>query len=464
VILLSRARGFVCSVTSARELYRDVPVSCATHWNSAGADGNIAAAFVPLRSTSKGKLMKRTALAGAVLGTLAFPLFAQTQQVKPPIAVYWVSAETNAGMSVGMPAGFGGMLPAGMQGGKRLKLDLGSQQSASAPRAAHAIPATLAMGQSLPLLTPEAQPAQAPRTGEEPQQYDRPKGRMLIYWGCGEAIRAGQPIVVDFAKMSGPEASKAFRSHNVSRPQGPAFGRSRTYGDWPNRENGTAVPQQASLIGDHTIAGNYSPEIGFAVGDRHDFMAPVAFEPVRKTPAGAFQVRWQSIPTAIGYFATAVGQDNQSDTVMWSSSDVQEMGHALMDYLPPSEVQRLIRERVVMTPQTTDCAVPAGIFKGEGAMFNFIAYGDELNVVHPPRPGNPKQVWEQQYAVKVRLKSTGMTMLAEADTGSRARGPAPAQRDADAQQRGAPQQAERAPTGADAVQEGINVLRGLFGR
>src|SRR3712207_9540582 len=85
----------------------------------------------------------------------------------------------------------------------------------------------------------------------------------------------------------------------------------------------------------------------------------------------------------------------------------------------------LIKERIVMNPQTTECAVPGGIFKSEGAMFNFIAYGDELNVVHPPRPKDPKQVWEQQYAVKLRLKSTGMTMLAEGDSaGGRARGPA----------------------------------------
>ena len=411
--------------------------------------------------------MKRLALAGAVLGTIASPLFAQTQQVKPPIAVYWVSAETSGGMGTAMPAGFGGMLPPGMQGGKRLKLDLGSQQSAPAPRAAHSIPPTLSMGQSLPLLTPEMERAQAARSSDEPQQFEQPKGRMLIYWGCGETIRAGQPVVVDFAKMGSQEGAKAFRARNVSRPTGPASARSRTYGDWPNRENSTAVPQQASLVGDHTVSGNYSPEIRFSVGDRHDFMAPVAFDPVRKTSAGAFQAKWQAIPTAIGYFATAVGQgETQNDVVMWSSSDVQEMGHQLMDYLPPAEVQRLIKERVVMTPQTTECAVPAGIFKGEGAMLNFIAYGDELNVIHPPRPKDPKQVWEQQYAVKLRLKSTGMTMLAESDTGGgRARGPA--QRNVPAQQ-----QDERAvrsepaspPTGVDAVQEGVNLLRGLFGR
>src|SRR6185369_16554066 len=123
--------------------------------------------------------------------------------------------------------------------------------------------------------------------------YERPKGRMLIYWGCGEQIRAGQPVVVDFAKLGSQEAAAAFRSRSISRPAGPASGRNRTYGDWPNRENSTAVPQQASLVGDHTVAGNYSPEIRFSVDQAHDFMAPVAFDPVRKSAAGAFQVRWQ---------------------------------------------------------------------------------------------------------------------------------------------------------------------------
>ncbi|MGZ5091243.1 MAG: hypothetical protein ACXWCY_14545 [Burkholderiales bacterium] len=407
--------------------------------------------------------MKRVAIAGAIFVVVAIPVSAQNQ-VKPPIAVYWVSAETNAGMGMAMPTGMGGMMPPGMQGGKRLKLDLGSAQSASGePRADHAIPANLNMGNSLPLLTPQGERPQGRPEQQSDPRYEQPKGRMLIYWGCGETIRAGQPVIVDFAKLGSQDAAKAFRSRNVSRPTGPAAGRNRTYGEWPNRQNGTAVPAQASLQGDHVVAGNYSPEIRFAVDDRHDFMAPVAFDPVRKTSAGAFQVTWQSIPTAIGYFATAVGQgETQNDVVMWSSSDVQEMGQALMDYLPPAEVQRLIKEKVVMTPQTTECSVPAGIFKGEGAMLNFIGYGDELNVVHPPRPKDPKQVWEQQYAVKVRLKSTGMTMLTERDMGNRARAPG---RGADTSGQQADERSTpRAPSPADAVKEGVNVLRGIFGR
>lgn len=58
-----------------------------------------------------------------------------------------------------------------------------------------------------------------------------------------------------------------------------------------------------------------------------------------------------------------------------------------MSHLPPAEVQRLIREKVVMAPQTTECAVPAGIFKNVGAMLNFIGYGDELTVRLCSSPG-----------------------------------------------------------------------------
>lgn len=399
-----------------------------------------------------------------LLAAAAWPVMAQTQQVRPPIAVYWLSAETNAGMGMSVPAGIGAFLPPGMAGGKRLRLALGSSQTASGePRAAHAIPPAMAMGASLPLLTPVAQKGPTGGTDDEPP-FERPKGRMLIYWGCGEAVRAGQPVIVDFSKLDAQEAGRVFRSRAISRPTGPASGRNRTYGEWPNRESQQAVPAQSSLQGGHTVSGNYSPEIRFNVTDRHDFLAPLAFDPVTKSAAGAFQVKWQSVPNALGYFATAMGQgENQTDVVMWSSSDSQEFGQVLMDYIPPAEVQRLIREKVVMPSSTTSCSVPAGIFKSDGAMLNMIAYGDELNVVHPPRPADPKQTWEQEYAVKLRIKSTGGTLLAEGERAA-PRGRAAQSAPDTATGKAEPQQPAQAPNTMDAVKDGVNLLRGLFGR
>ena len=410
--------------------------------------------------------MKTAPLILAAAATLAGTASAQTQQIKPPIAVYWMSVETAGGMGMALPPGMGALMPPGMAGGKRMTLELGSSQSATAdPRAAHAIPPALALGASLPLVTPRIERAPARERDEEPT-FEQPKGRVLVYWGCGDKIRAGQPVIFDFASMNPQDAARAFRSVNIARQRGPSPGRNRTYGTWPNQEDNRPVPANGSLKGDHVVAGNYSPEIRFAVIERHDFMDAVALDPVSKTAAGALAVKWKAVPTATGYFASAFGQgDTQNDMVMWSSSEVQVMGQSLMDYIAPAEVERLIRDKVVMPQQTTECAVPAGIYKNEGAVLNFIAYGDELNLVHPPRPKDPKQTWEQIWAAKLRLKSTAMTMLSDSESGlrrNRSGGSSGIERSQPAQRETEPRQPDKAPTPADAVQEGVKALRGIL--
>ena len=413
--------------------------------------------------------MKFRCVAVAVAAMLPLSVLAQTQQIRPPIALYWMSVETAGGMGMDIPSGMGGFMPPGMQGGKRMRLELGSSQQASGDaHAAHAIPAGLAMGQSLPLLTPRIERAPKGGRDEEPG-FEQPKDRMLIYWGCGETVRPGQPVIIDFATLNSQDAARAFRSRSIARPRGPAPGRNRTYGIWPNQEDARPIPPAGSLRGEHTISGNYSPEIRFPVDEPYDFMEAVAFDPVRKTAGGAYAVKWKQVPTATGYFATATGQgENQNDVVTWSSSESQEMGQVLMDYIPPAEVARLIREKVVMPPQTTDCTVPAGIFKSDASMLNFIAYGNELNLVHPPRPKDPKQTWEQEWAVKLRLKSTAMTLLADGEGGGRRQRNSARERTSEpaaqppAQGNAPPAQADKPQTPPDAVQEGVKALRGIL--
>ena len=370
---------------------------------------------------------------------------AQTQVVKPPIATYWMSAETAAGMSMpGMGAMMAGMAGARGQSGRNLMLQLGSQQPASgAPRAEHDIPPGMNMGPLLPLVTPQREPAA--RGGERPEGMEKPKGRMLIYWGCGEKLRAGQPVVIDFAGMAEGRTPPNTASRRVAVQSGPAFGRSRSYGDWPNAEQPKPVPADASLRGEHIIKGNYSPEIKFSL-DR-DFLARV------ELAASGDTVRWNAIQNATGYFATLHGAQGENEIVFWSSSELQEMGGALMDYLPPAEVARLIREKVVMEPRTLECTVPGEVVKKAGTpMFNFIAYGEEANFAQPPRPADPKIAWEPLWAVKVRFKSTALLLLGEHGERAETRQTTPSN---------PPPQGRAAP---DPVKEGINVIRGIFGR
>jgi hypothetical protein len=407
--------------------------------------------------------MKRTGtlLCGGLLFA-ASACLAQAQQQKPPIAVYWLSAETASGMPMG---GRGGMdMAAMMMGGgggarRELLLQLGSQQTATDPAAKHNIPPGMKMGDALPLLTPvTVRPEREPK--EIPDDFEKPQGRMLIYWGCGEKTRPGQPLIIDFAKMASAKAMPpdlfAFRL-SMQRPPSP--NRNRGYGDWPNKDNSTRVPADASLIGSHVVAGNYSPEIRFNVDDKHDFLAPVSLDTADKTPGGGITARWQSVPRALGYFATVISATaGGKDMVMWSSSERRVFGDSLLTWLPNADVTRLISEKVILPPQTTECVVPAAVVSaGEGGMMRFIAYGDELNLAYPPRPADPKAVWEPDWAVKLRQKSTAVSMLGMKMPAAGRRGARRTDNAGDA--------AGDVPTSpGDAVmKEGAKALRGILG-
>jgi hypothetical protein len=437
----------------------------------------------------------------AALGLVAPQAGAQTtpaQVVRGPVATYWLSADTVSGfgaMGAGGGMGIGGML--GMLAGRApapvrtLDLRLGSSQGASgAPEAAHLIPPGMSMGPQLPLVTPEPTRASTePAERTLPKGIDeQPKGRMLIYWGCGEKVGPGQPVVIDFSKIGPGQPMPNLVSRSVRGPRGPSFGQSRSYGAWPNERDRQTVPAQASLRGEHQIKGNYSPDIRFAV-EQHDFMPPVELSTSRQ-PAGTQQMSWRPVGGATGYFMSAVGAGSADsggavDVVMWTSSAVQETGAALTDYVQPAEVARLIRERVVLPPDRTECTLPAEVVKSMPAgLLSFIAYGDELNVLHPPRPADPKVPWDIQWSVKLRLKSSTTQMLGEGMAGQMGgpggggRAPAgapsagsapPTPAGSTPPSDGAPPSASQTPANpSDAVEQGLRegarVLRGLFNR
>jgi hypothetical protein len=94
------------------------------------------------------------------------------------------------------------------------------------------------------------------------------------------------------------------------------------------------------------------------------------------------------------------------DMILWTSSEQPEAGWGLIDFLAPGQVERWIRERVIMPSSTTRCAIPAGIFAGtDGAMGRLVAYGPELSRAAPGQ--NP------EWTMRLRLMSSGMTLLGE---------------------------------------------------
>ena len=315
----------------------------------------------------------------------------------------------------------GGDYAAMMQGGgppvRTLSLQLGSIDKPSGdPTAEHLIPTGLNMGPSLPLVTPVAPPPEkSDGDYQMPDQMRQPKGKLLIYWGCGEHA-AAPPIVIDFATIAQGQMPK-MPTIEVKSGHPPSSGRSATYGSWPNIKDSQRVPDDGSLVGDHMVRGDYSPDIHFRLGPDHDFMGPLNLNQA-PTDGGALRLTWAPVQGATGYYAWLMGVAGKGGggdgktMVMWTSGMKASAFSALFDYLPPSEVRRLVAEQVVMAPQTTECIVPEEVRNaGAMGMLSMIAYGDEVNFADPPRPSSAKAPWNLKYVVKVRFKSTTSLMM-----------------------------------------------------
>lgn len=356
----------------------------------------------------------------AVTMMLASAGSAQVKQaVTGPGSTYWVTAETVSGMGA-MAAGRGGagIVGAMMGGGAggatahNLHLQLGSSRKATGePAAEHLPPSGLKAGASLPLVTPRVERASGTTGGGWDGRMERPKGKMLIYWGCGEAARPGQPVVIDFAKLAAGQVPPNLTAVNVKAMTPPTADRHASYGEWPNHRSRTNVPANGSLVGEHVVRGNYTPEIRFALTSASDFLAPIV--PTNSAvPSGAVRLTWRSVPNAKAYFAGVMGAARDGTMVMWSSSERQLPGMSLPDFMAQDDIARLVQQKVLMAPQATECAVPAEVAKAvDGAMLQMMAFGPEANFSYPPRPADPKQAWNIEWATKVRAKSMHMGML-----------------------------------------------------
>jgi hypothetical protein len=358
----------------------------------------------------------------AITMLLAAQASAQTQKVVPPKTVYWLSAATQSGfgMAPGAQASSADMMRMAMGGGgggsmKLLELDIGSKVPPSGPPAAeHAIPPGMSMGPALPLRTPKATPPGKP--GETPEDYERPKGRVLLFWGCGESARPGQPVVFDFAKIAaGQQPPNMFAGERVRISRPPSQSGWPTYGRWPNddrKAGNKPVPSNASLLGGHRVTGNYTPQIDFALSQ--DWMAPVGLSQA-KMPSGAVTLKWTSVPGSTAHYASMMGgkEDKGTPTVVfWSSSDTQTFVSGLSDYIPPAEAARLVGRKQLMPSSQTSCAIPKeAIAAAEGGLISLVSHGPEQNFVYPPRPKDPKVDWVQDWSVKARYVSRAGAML-----------------------------------------------------
>jgi hypothetical protein len=417
-----------------------------------------------------------------------------SQPVKPPIAQAWVDLATHQSdlpamanvlgqaMNGGGLASLGGLFGRSDKGrgntfgqtgqmsfsgsGQFMDVSVTTRNNRALSDAQQLVPQGSMLSPSLQLIAPVPdKPVESTPTerDDEPreQNYERPKGKMLLYWGCGEAVRPGQPRVLDFANMNMADVQKIM----IARGSTPKGARSLPgMPAWPNKQDDRKVPTGAQVAGEHTFMGN-----GIPGGFRFQLRPDVDFMPAltlnrQSSPTGALLLDWTALPQARGYFISAMGgrpgasRDDGAEMVMWTSSELPDTGFGLVDYQTPSGLDRFVKDKVVLPPAATHCAVPSGIFgseanggagAGAGAgMLRMIAYGPEQWSAYPPRPADPKATWEPDWQVRVRTKSTVFAMMMPGGAGG-----APGSGEKDAP----PSEEKKKPKVTD-------LLKGLLGR
>lgn len=445
---------------------------------------------LPMKSSPKFRMQPLAHALLLALGSfgLALPLSvaAQTktpaQITKPPIALAYIDVATGssdipggnmmgAAASGGQSGGFfgalGGLAKGAMGGvsdrgnafgntrsmgfgtGKYVDVSVFTRKNSSLSEATQAIPAGMNLGDTLKLLAPVPEKPVPTEVDESPVEphYEKPKGKISVYWGCGATIRPGQPRTLDVAKASIEDFSRFFTMRGAttkgarSEPGHPA---------WPNKDDDRKVPDNASLVGQHAFKGEGIPDsFKVSLGAAQDLMAPI--ELTQSKADGGIGLNWKPISHARGYFIAAMGAKadggDSAEMIVWTSSELADMGFGLLDYQSNANIDKWIKEKVILPASVTSCAVPKGIF-GEkaGGMLRMIAYGPESYFAYPPRPTNPKTPWEPDWSTKVRVKSTFSSMLGGFEGG---RG------EHDVSAKEAPEENRLTPGG---------LLKGLFGR
>jgi len=359
---------------------------------------------------------------------------------KPPISQAWIDIATfsSPGMP-GMAGMMGGMMGGGgggdtpisaMFGGKKsgnqfghtrfggsgsfMDVALRTSRNPSLAEALQAVPEASKLAPTLQLkVLPEAKPVAGKESDDTVEEApEQPKGRIKLYWGCGDAIRPGQPKVVDFSTGTMGQLGEIFKGRRATQ-RGATSAPGRPV--WPNPTDKRLVPEGASLAGAHAFTGEGVPDsFKFTIPPAQDIMPAIALS--QADAAGVTHLTWQPLPTARAYFIAAMGGKGDgsggAEMTLWTSSELPDSGFGLVDYQTNKSVDQWLKDKVLLPATSSSCNIPKGIFgEGTGGMLRMIAYGSEIDLAYPPRPTDAKVAWEPEWAVKVRVKSVAMSML-----------------------------------------------------
>ncbi len=397
------------------------------------------------------------------------------QRIVPAKVNYWMDL-SNGGRSMmpNLPFGIGGGGGSNHFGdayhgmaGKHADIAIIHKDFPRQIEAAQSIPNGLRLGRSLNLLpTPIAPTGPSEERRDIPDEPPKPPEgnfKMSFYWGCSQTVRQGQPKVFQIRNGQIAAYNMAMQGRS-ERDRG--AGQFDTASRWPNHKDKRDINSAASLVGNHAISGaNIPASLSFAIDNARDFMGDLGLSSSGDKSQNLI-FNWNNIG-AKAYFVNAFGMSgdgqNNMEMVIWSSADVPDPGHGLLNYLSGANIAKWLQEKALLPPNQTSCAVPRGIFaNSQMVMARAIGYGDEVNLVHPARPSDPNIPWVQEWTARFRNKSmstlmVGMPSMGEMMSGRGVEGGANNQRNSNNTQTTMTSEEQRQRDCERAAQTGQNV-------
>ncbi len=227
-----------------------------------------------------------------------------------------------------LPGGF--KLPGVGSPARSLRMNLISDKSVDAESKAEcAVPEGLQLGPKVNLQINLPTPEQPAPESKSSTSGEGQKTKWVIkkYWGCAEAVRAGQPKVTDSEQMMGGVSADPARLQKMMEAMAKMGSEpvAESLAHWPGNK-AKPIKDDASTPGSFELTTNYCGGTSITLDSAQDFLAPI--DVVSPGNGGvdmekAIDIEWKSVPNARAYVITAFAA-REGEMIMWTSSDQPE--------------------------------------------------------------------------------------------------------------------------------------------